>query len=62
MKLSYLKHQLMFIQKEIENVNCSSFQLKEVNQKKVNNVYNIIGELIKEIDEEYRTKRKSLTR
>ena len=52
MKASYIKEELTNAKKMLQNINTTDYRKREYNQTLINQAYNILDKLNKEIDEE----------
>ena len=57
MKLSYIKQQLISAKKALEKINIINYRKREYNQTLINQAYNILDKLNKEIIEEYQKRK-----
>lgn len=57
MKASYIKEELANAKKMLQNINTTDYRKREYNQTLINQAYNILDKLNKEIDEEYKKRK-----
>ena len=57
MKLSYIKQQLISAKKALEKINTIDYKKREYNQILINQAYNTLDKLNKEIIEEYQKRK-----
>ena len=57
MKLSYINQQLTNAKKVLEKINIINYRKREYNQILINKTYNILDNLINEINEEYKKRK-----
>lgn len=57
MKLSYINQQLISAKKALEKINIINYRKREYNQTLINQAYNTLDKLNKEIIEEYQKRK-----
>lgn len=57
MKLSYINQQLISAKKALEKINIINYKKREYNQTLINQAYNTLDKLNKEIIEEYQKRK-----
>ena len=57
MKISYINQQLTNVKKALEKINIIDYRKKEYNQTLINQAYNTLDKLSKEIIEEYQKRK-----
>lgn len=57
MKASYIKEELTNAKKMLQNINTTDYRKRKYNQTLINQAYNILDKLNKEIDEEYKKRK-----